>query len=81
MDLKEGHDKYAFMEQMVTDPNVSKVLIVSDKSYAEKADSRKGGVGIESQIISDEIYRKVVQEKFVPIVTQYDDDGPCLPVF
>lgn len=80
-DLKEGHDKYAFMEQMVTDPNVSKVLIISDKKYAEKADNRHGGVGTESQIISNEVYTRVNQEKFIPIVTEYENNKPCLPIF
>jgi hypothetical protein len=37
------------MEKMVTDPEISKVLIVSDKMYAEKADGRAGGVGTETQ--------------------------------
>jgi hypothetical protein len=48
-DLKEGHDSVSFMEKMVTDPEISKVLIVSDKMYAEKADGRAGGVGTETQ--------------------------------
>ena len=72
-DLKEGQDKYVFMEQMVTDPEVSKVLVISDKKYAIKADNRAGGVGTESQIISNEIYTKVKQEKFIPIVTEYEN--------
>jgi TIR domain len=80
-DLKEGHDKYAFMEQMVTDINVSKVLVISDKKYASKADNRSGGVGTESQIISNEVYSKVSQEKFIPIVVEYDGTAPCLPAF
>ncbi len=81
-DLKEGHDKYAFMEQMVTDPSVSKVLIFSDSVYAKKADQRKGGVGTESQIISAEVYEKVKQNKFIPIVLEFDANGkPHLPVF
>ena len=53
-DLKEGHDKYAFMERMVTDETVTHVMIVCDKIYTEKADARKAGVGTESQIISKE---------------------------
>src|SRR5450631_3686414 len=47
----EGHDSIAFMEKMVTDPTVEKVIIVSDRVYAEKADGRRGGVGTEAQII------------------------------
>jgi hypothetical protein len=81
-DLKEGHDKYAFMEQMVTDPTVTRVLAICDKVYAEKANERRGGVGTESQIISREVYEKVIQEKFVALVREKDDSGaPYLPVF
>ncbi|MBI5845078.1 MAG: TIR domain-containing protein [Deltaproteobacteria bacterium] len=81
-ELREGHDKYAFMEQMVTDPLISKVIIISDQKYAEKADAREGGVGTESQIISIEVYSKVKQEKFIPVVVEFKEDGnPWLPTF
>lgn len=81
-DLGVGHDKYVFMERMVTDKDVSKVIIISDKLYKEKSDKRKGGVGTESQIISQEIYESVNQDKFIPVVTEYDDRfEPCLPLF
>lgn len=81
-DLKEGHDKYAFMERMVTDATVTHVLVVSDKAYSEKADARKAGVGTESQIISREVYEKVSQSKFIPIACEVDEKGnPYLPTF
>lgn len=81
-DLKEGHDKYAFMERMVTDESVTHVLVVCDKAYSEKADARKAGVGTESQIISKEVYDKVEQSKFIPIACEFDTDGdPFLPTF
>lgn len=81
-DLKEGNDKYAFMERMVTDESVTHVLVVCDRMYAEKANARKAGVGTESQIISSEIYAKVEQSKFIPIVCEFGDDGePILPAF
>lgn len=81
-DLKEGHDKYAFMEKMVLDSTITHVLIISDKGYAEKADQRTKGVGTESQIISREVYEKVSQSKFIPIVCEFSDDGnPRLPAF
>jgi len=81
-DLKEGHDKYAFMEKMVTDSTVTHVLVFSDKSYAEKADARAAGVGTESQIISREVYERVDQAKFIPIVCERaDNDEPFLPAF
>lgn len=48
--LKDGQDKYVFMEKMVTDSDINKVLIICNKDYVEKADCRKGGVGTESTI-------------------------------
>lgn len=81
-DLKEGHDKFAFMERMVTDKSVTHVLVVCDKDYSQKADARKAGVGTESQIISKEVYDKVDQSKFIPIVCEFADNGePFLPTF
>lgn len=81
-DLKEGHDKFAFMERMVTDETVTHVMIVCDKTYSDKADSRKAGVGTESQIISKEVYEKVDQSKFIPIVCEFKEDGnPYLPTY
>jgi TIR domain len=81
-DLKEGHDKYSFMERMVVDKAITHVLVVCDKSYAEKADAKKAGVGTESQIISSEVYAKVDQTKFIPIACEFSNDRePFLPVF
>ncbi|MBQ3456576.1 MAG: toll/interleukin-1 receptor domain-containing protein [Synergistaceae bacterium] len=81
-DLKLGHDKYAFMEQCVTDDNIDRVLIICDKSYTEKANNRSGGVGDETMIISPEIYEKVQQEKFIPVVIEVDEDSkPFLPAY
>ena len=74
-DLKEGHDKYAFMEQSVNDPTVDKVLIICDESYTKKADNRSGGVGDETVIITPEIYGQSKQEKFLPIIFEADESG------
>lgn len=80
--LQDGQDLNAFMEQMVTDPSIKRVIIICDSGYAVKADARKGGVGTESQIISPEVYAKVDQEKFVPLLRETNADGkPCVPVF
>ncbi len=81
-DLRPGQDKFVFMESMVTDPSVSRVLVICDKKYQEKADARAGGVGTESQIISQELYGRVNQTKFIPVICEYDEESnPCLPVF
>jgi hypothetical protein len=81
-DLKEGCDVNVFMEQMVNDPGIQKVVMICNKKYVEKANSRTGGVGIETQIISQEIYSRQDQQKFVAIVVQKDKDGtPFLPTY
>lgn len=73
--LAEGQDKYQFMEQMVNDSEVKRVLIICNKEYAEKANKKMGGVGIESLIISDEVYEKADQRKFIPIIFERDSQG------
>lgn len=80
-DLQDGQDKNKFMEQMVANPDVKKVLLICNKEYAEKANARKGGVGIESTIVSEEIYEHSDQTKFIPVVYEYEDGKPCVPVF
>lgn len=81
-ELKEGHDLIGFMERMVTDPDVKKVIMVCDKLYVEKADGRSGGVGTETQIISRKVYENQTQDKFVAVVVEKDgDEKPCLPTY
>lgn len=74
-DLRPGGDAVAFMESMVTDKTIDKVLIISDKSYSEKADERRGGVGTETQIISKKVYEQVNQERFIAVIAEKDEEG------
>lgn len=81
-ELKEGHDLVGFMERMVTDETVKKVIMICDKLYAEKADGRSGGVGTETQIISQKVYENQKQEKFVALIVEKNEDGkPYLPTY
>lgn len=82
-DLREGHDSIAFMEQMVTNPEIKKVIMVCDRTYMEKTNKRDGGVGTEAQIISPQLYSKTAdQGKFVAVIAEKDDAGkPYLPVY
>ena len=80
--LKEGQDKYVFMERCVNDPDITKVLIICDKKYSEKANARIGGVGDETAIISAEVYGNVQQEKFIPVIAEKDESGkPYVPTY
>ncbi|WP_225903815.1 toll/interleukin-1 receptor domain-containing protein [Anaerocolumna chitinilytica] len=81
-DLKEGQDKYAFMERCVNESEITKVLIICDKAYAQKANNRTGGVGDETVIISSEIYGNIKQEKFIPVIAEKDEEGkPYVPTY
>lgn len=81
LDLKAGQDKYAFMEKCVNDPTVDKVLLLCNEEYASRADSRTGGVGTETMVISDEIYTSADQQKFIPVLFNVQDDQVFLPSF
>jgi hypothetical protein len=81
-DLKEGHDANAFMETMVTDPEIKRVALVCDKGSVDKTNDRHGGVGTEAQIISAAIYSAQAQDKFVAVLAERDEHGrPYLPVY
>lgn len=81
-DLTEGNDTYAFMEKCVNEPSITNVLILLDPAYAEKANAHKGGVGTETQIISAQVYCKVEQDRFIPIVMKRDSEGNvCKPTY
>lgn len=71
-DLQLGQDLNYFMEQM---KNADKVLILLGKEYKERANDRKAGVGTETQIISNDVYKDVEQTKFIPIVIGKDKHG------
>lgn len=81
-DLKEGQDANAFMEKMVTDAAIRKVVLVCDARYVDKANNRSGGVGTEAQIISPKIYERTDQTKFVAVIRELNADGkPYVPAY
>lgn len=56
--------------------------IVCNKDYAEKANSRKGGVGYESELILTEVKNNPLQRKYIPVVIEHDENGELpLPNF
>ena len=79
-DLKAGQDIHAFMERTVNDTTINKVLVICNKEYQTKANDKIGGAGEETLIISPEVYRDYDQNKFIPVVREFDEDKkPCLP--
>lgn len=81
--LKLGNDLNNFMEQCVNDPTINYVLLLLTPEYKIKADDRKGGAGIETQIISAEVYKDVDNEKFIPILFQKNGHKTeeCIPTY
>lgn len=81
-ELREGHDIYAFMEQIERDSATTKVIMICDRKYKERADSREKGVGVETQIISRQVYESTNQTKYVAVLSELDDQGqPFLPIY
>src|ERR1700693_2442777 len=81
-ELPHGADIHAFMERCVNDPTITRVLMLCDRLYCDKANGRLGGVGKETQIISAEVYARVVETKFLPIFCEVSEDGsPLLPTY
>ena len=74
-ELREGDNKYAFMQRMVTDESVNKIILVCDKAYRDKADNFEGGVGDEAQIISPQLYDQVQQKKVAAIISERSPTG------
>lgn len=64
-DLKAGKAMTHFMEKAVN--QADKVLLIMTPKYKDKADNRLGGVGYEYSMISQELYEKIDNDKFIPI--------------
>lgn len=74
-DLRAGNDMAHFMEQSVSQSD--KVLCILTPNYKQKCDSRKGGSGYESSLISAEIVRVNPPSKFIPILRSGDFVNSC----
>ncbi len=77
-DLKVGKPATHFMEKAVD--RVDKVLMIMTPNYKEKAENRKGGVGYEYSMVTQELYEKQDSEKFIPIRRKATNDE-CAPKF
>ena len=56
--------------------------MLCDLLYCQKANDRTGGVGKDTQIMSEEVYNDIEANKFLPIFCAlYDDGKPALPTY
>ncbi len=66
--LHPGTDKQHFMEQSVRAQDF--VIIICTEAYAERANNRVGGVGIETNLITGEMADDLLSKKFIPVLRQ-----------
>jgi len=72
-EITGGNDLNSFMEKAIKEAD--KVIIACDKVYTDKANNRSGGAGIETYIISPDVYKKHDQNKYIPVIFEKDVDG------
>jgi hypothetical protein len=77
-DLQPGQDTVLFMEQGITESD--RVILVCSKSYTNRANRRKGGVGFEGLIITGEIVSNIDTKKFIPVI-RGNDGNRLLPLY
>ena len=67
-DQRLGQRIPKFMEQSIS--RADYVLVICTEKYKQKADSRSGGVGYESNIISGDLYASsgLSEEKYIPLL-------------
>lgn len=75
-DLRPGHDSIKFMEAMVLDPSITKIIMVIDEKYSERANDRSGGVGIESTILSQDLYSRKSSKDIVAVIAEPGSKPP-----
>lgn len=75
-DITVGKEMTHFMENFVS--QADKVLLIMTPKYKEKADDRKGGVGYEYSMITQEFYEKESDQKFIPILRKgsFNESAP-----
>jgi hypothetical protein len=76
--LKPGFDKPYFMEQAIAQSDF--LVIICTENYATKANTRAGGVGYESLVITGEVARDALTDKFIPVLRQGSFDK-SLPIY
>jgi len=67
--IKYQNDLHLFMESGIRDSDF--VLIICTPNYAQRANDRKGGVGVENTIITGEYHDLKAGVKYLPIVRDY----------
>ncbi len=77
-DVHLGMDLVQYMETSIRDSDY--VLLVCTPLFADKANTRKGGVGYEQMVVTGEIFQGSSGKKFVPVLRR-GEPHEALPSF
>jgi hypothetical protein len=77
--LNIGGDRTRFMESSITASDF--VVVICTPAYAAKGNNRDGGVGYEAMIITSQLARNILQDKFIPVLRSGDWDDSAVPIW
>lgn len=77
-DLPLGSDQFYFMERSIEKSNF--VIVICTPTYAQRANSREGGVGYETRVITGEFAKRIESRKFIPVLRMGDWDSSA-PIY
>lgn len=81
-DLHPGNELDYFMEKILSDQSITKVLVLCDADYKMRADQRIGGVGKEVRFLSTLVGDSPEQTRVLPLILEKDrKNQPILPNF
>lgn len=78
-ELTPGGDRTHFMESNIVASDF--VIIICTPTYAIKGNKRDGGVGYEAMIITSQLARRILQDKFIPVLRSGNFDDSAVPVW
>jgi len=78
-ELTPGGDRAHFMESNIVASDF--VIIICTPTYAIKGNKRDGGVGYEAMIITSQLARRILQDKFIPVLRSGNFDDSAVPVW
>jgi hypothetical protein len=61
--------------------SVGIVVIVCTPAYAAKGNKRDGGVGYEAMIVTSQLARNILQDKFIPVLRSGEWDDSAVPIW
>jgi hypothetical protein len=77
--LPVGGDRTYFMESKISECDF--VLLVCTPTYAQKSNTRSGGVGYEATILTGQMAQQVTQNKFIPVIRVGEWDDSSIPIW